>query len=193
MDIYIRMLLLLHIMYVPWFRLGKHGQLQWTVFQLEGYPAHLAQPHQVEELGYTLRTRLKAELKQAGLHSGVQTEVDGGRIWFRVTCTKWTRDRWTDDRKLEAAAPLFLAYYPGEPYFYTKSSAKEAVRAALVTVLGCAGARQLQLSGRDVGSLRRLRQGRDARDGPVRYASAAGDRCGRAEESGVCHAYVDSL
>ena len=180
-------------MYVPWFRLGKHGQLQWTVFQLEGYPAHLAQPHQVEELGYTLRTRLKAELKQAGLHSGVQTEVDGGRIWFRVTCTKWTRDRWTDDRKLEAAAPLFLAYYPGEPYFYTKSSAKEAVRAALVTVLGCAGARQLQLSGRDVGSLRRLRQGRDARDGPVRYASAAGDRYGWAEDSGVCHAYVDSL
>lgn len=79
-----------------------------------------------------------------------------------------SKNRARDRGKLERARPSFLVHFPGEPYFYAGAGLREEVGEAVAGVLGCQGWERLPLDGRHVDSLRRMRLGRDARDGPVR-------------------------
>ncbi len=40
-----------------------------------------------------IRNKMKAALKAAGLLPGVQVEIAGDRLWFRLAVTKKTKDR----------------------------------------------------------------------------------------------------
>ena len=142
---------------------------QWTVHLLRDYPeARSRADINTTEQGYELRSTMKTSLKELQLVPDVQAESQNDRIWLRVATVKLTKNRNKDKTKLEAARPGYLAYYPGEPYFYAASGLRESVGAALSASLGCGGWEQLKLQGRHVDSLRRMRLGRDRRDGPVR-------------------------
>ena len=123
----------------------------------------------IDDEGYILRTKIKREIKNQDYVASVQAEVDTNRIWFRVATVKKTKDRVKDSKKLDTSAPVYIAYYPGEPYYYSSTSAGpklQVISQAVVSALGCGGERLLQLSGKNVSSLRKMRLGRDARDGP---------------------------
>ena len=75
------------------------------------------------------------------------------------------------------ARPAYLVYFPGEPYFYGVPGIRDDIGTALAGCLGCGGWEPLPLEGRHVDGLRRMRLGRDARDGPVR-AKQSRDRFG---------------
>ena len=64
---------------------------------------------------------------------------------------------------MEKKRSWFVVYYPGEPYFYSQKGLQDVVRTALSSCLGCEGVRPIQLHGKEIASLRRLRLGRDAR------------------------------
>ena len=95
-------------------------------------------------------------------------ESRNDRIWLRVAAVKVSKNRARDRVKLERARPSFLVHFPGEPYFYAGAGLREEVGEAVAGVLGCQGWERLPLDGHQVDSLRRMRLGRDARDGPVR-------------------------
>lgn len=73
------------------------------------------------------------------------------------------KDRIKTYQKLERTIAKFVVYYPGEPYFYASKGIPDLVRTALSSCLGCEGVRPIQLHGKEIASLRRLRLGRDAR------------------------------
>jgi len=136
---------------------------EWSVFHLDGYPSRSKEPEPIDEEGYVLRTKLKKEIKSMGFAASVQTEVDNNRIWFRIAFVKKLKDRIKTSQKLEKSPGKFVVYYPGEPYFYATKSIHDVVRTALSSCLGCERVRPIQLHGKEIASLRRLRLGRDAR------------------------------
>jgi len=141
----------------------KETQKQWSVFHLAGYPTRNREPEPIDEEGYTLRTKLKREFKSMGYAASVQTEADDNRIWFRISYLKKLKDRIKTAQQLEKKRSWFVVYYPGEPYFYSGKGLQDVVRTALSSCLGCEGVRPIQLHGKEIASLRRLRLGRDAR------------------------------
>jgi len=146
--------------------IARAGAKQWTVYLLKDYPGVEANNYQMEEEGYELRKKLKSALSDLGFRPGVQTETASDRIWFRVALVKKTKDRRKDQEKLKSSRACILAYFPGEPYFYAPSSLKTEIGEALVTCLSCTSYTQLPLAGKHIDSLRRLRLGRDGRQGP---------------------------
>lgn len=151
----------------------------WKVYLLLDYPARNDQPLPIDDEGYTLRTKLKKEIKTQDYLANVQADVDSNRIWMRVTTARKTKNRVKDKQKLENASPMYIAYYPGEPYYYMAGGVKagaEATRQAMVTALGCQGDRMLALEGKSVTSLRMMRLGRDGRDGPSSKSRPENDR-----------------
>ena len=152
------------------------GSKQWQVHILLDYPPRNDEPQPMDEEGFRLRKKLKLELKTAGYLENVQTEVDNDRIWMRVAITKRSKDKFKDKARLEKAKAVFIVYYPGEPYFYAVKSISDVITDALVSALGCQGQRRIDLTGKSVGSLRRIRLGRDARDGPSVKARTNQDR-----------------
>ena len=113
--------------------------------------------------------------------ASVQAEVDTNRIFFRVNAVKKTKNRVNDSKKLDSAAPAYITYYPGEPYYYSSGGAGvklEVINRAVVSALGCGDQRLLQLSGKSVSSLRMMRLSRDARDGPSSKSRPEQDRFG---------------
>jgi len=149
---------------------------QWQVHLLLDYPPRNDEPQPMDEEGFRLRKKLKLELKTAGYLENVQTEVDNDRIWMRVAITKRSKDKIKDKARLEKSKAVFLVYYPGEAYFYAVKSVSDVVTDALVSALGCQGQRRIDLTGKSVASLRRIRLGRDARDGPSSKARTNHDR-----------------
>ena len=158
---------------------------------MEGYPTRNTEP--IDEEGYVLRTKLKKELKSMGFAASVQTEADNNRlvkflysqtchsdlfarIWFRIAYLKKMKDRIKTAQKLETKYANFVVYYPGEPYFYSQKGLHDVVRTALSSCLGCEGVRPIQLHGKDIASLRRLRLGRDAKQRDSSNAKTDDDR-----------------
>jgi hypothetical protein len=48
-----------------------------------------------------IRNKMKAALKASGLLPGVQVEIAGDRLWFRLAVTKKTKDRLKVSRNLK--------------------------------------------------------------------------------------------
>ena len=96
---------------------------------------------------------------------------------------KKLNDRIKTSQKLEKSLGKFVVYYPGEPYFYATKSIHDVVRTALSSCLGCEGVRPIQLHGKEIASLRRLRLGRDAR---ARDTSSAKTEDHRSERNTQC-------
>ena len=83
-------------------------------------------------------------------------------VMFRIATTKKTKKKENDEARLLKAKPTFLAYFPGEPYFYADSAKPNAERCdALMEVLKCSAYDDIPLNGRHLESLRQLRQNRD--------------------------------
>ena len=83
-------------------------------------------------------------------------------VMFRIATTKITKKKENDEARLLKAKPTFLAYFPGEPYFYADSAKPNAERCnALMEVLKCSAYDDIPLNGRHLESLRQLRQNRD--------------------------------
>ena len=120
---------------------------------------------------------MKKKLKDAGQLASIQTEGDDNRIWVRIALVKASKRKEKDKKKLETARPVFVAHYPGEPYFYSTGNLSDVLQSALVACLGSEEAIQLDLSGKCLTSLRNLRLGKDAREGEARQeARTAPDR-----------------
>ena len=150
---------------------------KWSVYLLLDYPTRNDEPVPIDDEGYTLRTKLKKEIKAQDYLASVQADVDSDRIWLRVVAVKKTKNRVKDNQSLEKASPVYIAYYPGEPYYYmTGRRSGEVIRQAMVTALGCQGDRLLSLEGKSVSSLRMMRLGRDGRDGPSIKSRPENDR-----------------
>jgi len=147
---------------------------QWKVFGLKDY--EMPGPTQIDTEGYTLRNKLKKQLKEAGLVSNVQTEAWDDSIWFRVAAVKKTKNRVRDQERLERGRSHQLVYYPGEPYLYSAISLSSEMASAVARCVGAEGWEALPLTGRCVSSLRRLRLARDAREGPGSKAKLCGER-----------------
>jgi len=154
----------------------KDNTKQWAVYLLRDFPANQQAASLIDEEGYMLRTKFKMILKEMGLVVGVQTEAEEDRIWFRVSTTKKTKDRIKDMERVHKAKPTLIVYYPGEPYFYSVPNMMEVLSSSLARCLGCLGSQELPLAGKCVASLRRLRLGRDGRDGPTDKARLDMDR-----------------
>ena len=43
----------------------------------------------------------------------------GGRIWFRITTTRKTKERVKNMKRVYKVKPTLVVYYSGEPYFYS--------------------------------------------------------------------------
>ena len=86
------------------------------------------------------------------------------------------KDRIKTAQKLETKYANFVIYYPGEPYFYSQKGLHDVVRTALSSCLDCEGVRPIQLHGKEIASLRRLRLGRDARARESSNAKTDNDR-----------------
>jgi len=157
--------------------IARSAAKHWTVFLLKDYPSIEAPNYQVEEEGYELRHKLKSALAEMGFRPGVQTETAEDRIWFRIVLVKKTQDRRKDQEKMKKCRATMLAYFPGEPYFYAPKNHKTEIGDALVTCLRCSSYTELPLSGKHIDSLRRLRLGRDGRQGPS-LADQTQDRFG---------------
>ena len=154
----------------------KSQSRQWCVYLLRDIPSEAGQGDLCEQ-AYTIRAKLKARLKAMSLLPDVQVEAREDRIWLRIALVKLTKNRSKDKTKLEVARPAYLVYFPGEPYFYGVPGIRDDIGTALAGCLGCGGWEPLPLEGRHVDGLRRMRLGRDARDGPVR-AKQSRDRFG---------------
>ena len=89
--------------------------------------------------------------------------------------TKKSKNRTKDNQMLEKGQGKFIVYYPGESYLYSTKSDDNVLK-ALTECLGSSDYSQLELSGKSISSLRKIRLGRDARDGPSRKAVADVDR-----------------
>ena len=89
---------------------------------------------------------------------------------------KKLNDRMKTSQKLEKSPAKYVVYYPGEPYFYATKSIHDVIRTALSSCLGCEGVRPIQLHGKEIASLRRLRLGRDARARDTANANTEDDR-----------------
>lgn len=146
--------------------IARSASKHWTVFLLKDYPSIEAPNYQMEEEGYELRHKLKSALAELGFRPGVQTETASDRIWFRIVLVKKSKDRRKDQEKMKKSRATMLAYFPGEPYFYAPKNHKTEIGDALVTCLRCSSYTELPLSGKHIDSLRRLRLGRDGRQGP---------------------------
>ena len=119
---------------------------QWKVYLLRDFPEARRLPQtSATEQGYELRIRMKNRLKDGGLLPDVQTETQEDGIWLRVAQVKVTRSKTADRGRLEKARPVYLVYYPGEPYFYCCSELREELGAALAACLECSGSEQLPL------------------------------------------------
>ena len=149
---------------------------QWCVYLLRDSPTEAGQGDLCEQ-GYNIRAQIKTRLRAMSLLPDVQVEAREDRIWLRIALVKLTKNRSKDKSKLEAARPAYLVYFPGEPYFYGVPSLREDIGTALAGCLGCGGWEALPLEGKHVDGLRRMRLGRDARDGPVK-AKQSRDRFG---------------
>ena len=154
----------------------KDNTRQWAVYLLRDYPHTAEEASLIDEEGWVLRTKLKTALKEIGLVAGVQTEAEEDRIWFRITTTRKTKDRMKDMERVYKAKPTLVVYYPGEPYFYSVPNMMADLSSSLSRCLGCKDSKELPLGGRCVASLRRLRLGRDGRDGPTDKARLDMDR-----------------
>ena len=154
----------------------KDSMKRWAVYVLRDFPHNQQAASLIDKEGWMLRTKLKMVLKEMGLVVGVQTEAEEDRIWFRISTTKKTKDRIKDMEKVHKAKPTLVVYYPGEPYFYSVPNMMEVLSSSLARCLGCMGSQELPLAGRCVASLRRLRLGRDGRDGPTDKARLDMDR-----------------
>ena len=75
--------------------------------------------------------------------------------------------------KVYKGKPTLVVYYPGEPYFYSMPNMMAHLSSSLSR---CLDSKELPLEGRCLPSLRRLRLGRDGRDGPRVKARADMDR-----------------
>jgi len=146
----------------------KASSKEWVVNLLIDYPEERKVPDLIENEGYRLRSSLKASLKGLSLVPSVQAETKDDRVWLWVAVVKKTTNRSKDETKLSNARAAMVVYFPGEPYFYSTLGMRDEVGDALSSCLGCHGWEQLGLRGKHVNSLRRMRLGRDARDGPVR-------------------------
>lgn len=146
--------------------IARSATKHWTVFLLKDYPSIEAPNYQMEEEGYELRKKVKSALAELGFRPGVQTETASDRIWFRIVLVKKSKDRKKDQEKMKKSRATMLAYFPGEPYFYAPKNHKTEIGDALVSCLGCSSYTELPLSGKHIDSLRRLRLGRDGRQGP---------------------------
>ena len=149
---------------------------QWCVYLLRDNPTEAGQGDLCEQ-GYTIRAKIKSRLKAMSFLPDVQVEAKEDRIWLRIALVKLTKNRDKDRSKLEVARPSYLVYFPGEPYFYGVPGIREEIGTALAGCLGCGGWEPLPLEGQHVDGLRRMRLGRDARDGPVK-AKQSRDRFG---------------
>jgi len=156
----------------------KSSSKQWFTYLLKDYPNTTETEVTIDEEGMLLRTKLKKELKQVGLAAAVQTEVDQEkkRIWFRVTYTKRSGNKEKDKNQLNKGRPILVIYYPGEPYFYSTPKVTDVLGAAIAACLKCGNFLSQPLTGRCVDSLRKLRLGRDGRDGPTHKAVINTDR-----------------
>jgi len=154
----------------------KDNTRQWAVYLLTDYPHREGTTNLIDEEGWILRTKLKSSLKELGVLAGVQTEAEEDRIWFRITTTRKTKDRAKDNERLYKAKPTLVVYYPGEPYFYSVLNMSEDLSMALAMCMGSKESKELPLTGRCVTSLRRLRLGRDGRDGPTHKAKMDKER-----------------
>jgi hypothetical protein len=96
-----------------------------------------------------LRTKLKTALKEIGLVAGVQRE---DKIW-----------KTKDMERVYTVKPTLDVYYSGEPYFYYVPNMMADLSSSLSRCLGCKDSKELQLGGRSLASLRRLRQGWEGR------------------------------
>ena len=82
---------------------------------------------------YSFRRRLKKELPGDDHVFSVQTDINSDgqneteveaeaeadpRILFRIVIQKCSRKAKRDERTLLFKAPMFLVFYPGEPYIY---------------------------------------------------------------------------
>ena len=131
---------------------------QWTVHLLKDYPTNDRPSYQMEDEGYSLRTKVKKALADMGVATTVQTETTEDRIWLRIAVTKSSGDRKKDKKKLRNIRPTLVAYFPGEPYLYAPNNLKQEICAALVTSFEATNLTPLELSGDDLDLLRRLRQ-----------------------------------
>jgi len=143
---------------------------QWTVHLLKDYPTNDRPSYQMEDEGYSLRTKVKKALADMGVATTVQTETTEDRIWLRIAVTKSSGDRKKDKKKLRNIRPTIVAYFPGEPYLYAPNNLKQEIGDALVTSFEATNLTPLPLSGKHIDSLRRLRLGRDGRAGPAKTA-----------------------
>jgi hypothetical protein len=147
----------------------RSSNRQWVVHLLRDYPpARREAAADMTEQGYELRHKLRHKLKDAKLLSDVQIEVREDRMWLRLAVVRLTKNKKISKKKLEGSRPVFMVYFPGEPYFYAGPGLREEVGQAMADSLNCGGWEALPLEGHHVESLRRMRLGRDARDGPVR-------------------------
>jgi len=166
----------------------KDNTRQWAVYLLRDFPHTVVEEASlIDEEGWVLRTKLKTALKELGLVAGVQTEAEEDRIWFRITTVRKTKDRSKDMEKLYKAKPTLVVYYPGEPYMYSVLNLTEDLQMSLARCVGAKESKELPLTGRCVASLRRLRLGRDGREGPTDKARLGKERftvVGREQEEG---------
>jgi len=136
----------------------------WSMFKLIDYPGSKDEP--IDDQAYNLRIKLKSEIKNLGQICSIQTEVDSNRIMISVAATKKLKDRMKTQQMLEKSPTKFIAYYPGEPYLYFGSSNTNHIQSALASCLGCEEMVPLDLKGKCISSLRKIRLGRDAKDDP---------------------------
>ena len=119
--------------------LGLRSGRKWHAFGIKGFDPEVVSSIPIPRL----RRRLKQHLPEDQLAS-VQMELDYGRlnrssdgeaaaaavnessilkrIFFRVAMVKRSKSGRGDEAKLMTKAPCFLAYYPGEQYFYCDRS-----------------------------------------------------------------------
>ena len=112
-----------------------------------------------------MRKLIKNKLSKEYLTS-VQMEIRAleniEMVMFRIMTTFKTKKTENDETRLLKGKPTFLAYFPGEPYFYANSATPKAEHCnALMEVLKCSAYADIPLSGRHLESLRQLRQNRD--------------------------------
>jgi len=136
----------------------------WCMFKLIDYPGSKDEP--IDDQAYNLRIKLKSELKNHGQICSIQTEVDANRIMISVAATRKLKDRLKGQEILEKSPTKFIAYYPGEPYLYIGSHFTNHIQSALASCLGCEEIVPLDLKGKCISSLRKIRLGRDAKDDP---------------------------
>lgn len=159
-------------------RLLLHAEMSrktWHAYRLDNYDRQENSLHATEKL----RRRLKRRMPQS-LTTSIQQEIQDDLVVFRVASVNKTKNEQRDQRRLLASSPIFVAYYPGEATIYTdKRELPPEHCDALAACFLSSGCTRLDLSGRHLKSLRKIRREKEP------TAAAAGVVAAATGEDGV--------